>query len=88
MTRHLLPLSNPQYLIQDHSQLLLSREWLVKVDSQTSTPYLFVCACSPFDLLFEITFRCARFLTEIHFLLSGSNGLRPRHRYQDHVGRG
>ncbi|OJA14124.1 hypothetical protein AZE42_05031 [Rhizopogon vesiculosus] len=35
---------------EDHSKLLLSKEWLVKVDSQTSTPYLFKFTSSSVDL--------------------------------------
>ncbi|KAG2133669.1 uncharacterized protein EDB93DRAFT_1307039 [Suillus bovinus] len=35
---------------EDHSKALLAKEWLVKVDSQTSTPYLFKFSCSSVDL--------------------------------------
>lgn len=35
---------------EDHSKALLAKEWLVKVDSQTSTPYLFKFAYSSVDL--------------------------------------
>ncbi|KAI6042979.1 hypothetical protein EDC04DRAFT_2563379, partial [Pisolithus marmoratus] len=35
---------------QEHSKLLLSKEWLVKVDSQTSKPYLFKFYSSSVDL--------------------------------------
>ena len=30
--------------IQDHSKLLLSKEWLVKIDSDNSVPYMLVRA--------------------------------------------
>ncbi|KAG2060825.1 hypothetical protein BDR06DRAFT_993108 [Suillus hirtellus] len=36
---------------EDHSKALLAKEWLVKVDSQTSTPYLFKFFCSSVDLI-------------------------------------
>ncbi|KAG1779186.1 hypothetical protein EV702DRAFT_1178682 [Suillus placidus] len=36
--------------IEDQSKALLAKEWLVKVDSQTSTPYLFKFSCSSVDL--------------------------------------
>ncbi|KAG1733634.1 uncharacterized protein EDB91DRAFT_1251291 [Suillus paluster] len=35
---------------EDHSKFLLSKEWLVKVDSQSSTPYLFKFTYSSVDL--------------------------------------
>lgn len=35
---------------EDHSKALLAKEWLVKVDSQSSTPYLFKFAYSSVDL--------------------------------------
>ncbi|KAG0705679.1 hypothetical protein DFH29DRAFT_1029847 [Suillus ampliporus] len=35
---------------EDHSKLLFSKEWLVKVDSQSSTPYLFKFTYSSVDL--------------------------------------
>ncbi|OAX41158.1 hypothetical protein K503DRAFT_530913 [Rhizopogon vinicolor AM-OR11-026] len=35
---------------EDYSKLLLSKEWLVKVDSQASTPYLFKFTSSSVDL--------------------------------------
>jgi hypothetical protein len=35
---------------EDHSKALLAKEWLVKVDSQTSTPYLFKFSYSSVDL--------------------------------------
>jgi hypothetical protein len=41
---HVPHLSNFSYCthFKDHSKLLLSKEWLVKIDSQSSTPYLIV----------------------------------------------
>ncbi|KAI5980605.1 hypothetical protein EDD15DRAFT_884774 [Pisolithus albus] len=35
---------------EEHSKLLLSKEWLVKVDAQTSKPYLFKFYSSSVDL--------------------------------------
>ncbi|KAG1750169.1 hypothetical protein EDB19DRAFT_1846679 [Suillus lakei] len=35
---------------EDHSKALLAKEWLVKVDLQTATPYLFKFTCSSVDL--------------------------------------
>ncbi|KAI6003419.1 hypothetical protein EDC04DRAFT_2971294 [Pisolithus marmoratus] len=39
-----------EYFSEEHSKLLLSKEWLVKVDSQTSKPYLFKFYSSSVDL--------------------------------------
>ncbi|KAH7912808.1 hypothetical protein BJ138DRAFT_1171717 [Hygrophoropsis aurantiaca] len=35
---------------EEHSKLLLSKEWLAKIDSQNSTPYLMKFYCSAVDL--------------------------------------
>ncbi|KAI9000566.1 hypothetical protein BD414DRAFT_518797 [Trametes punicea] len=39
-----------EYLSEDHANLLLAKEWLVKVDNDTSTPYLFKFYASTVDL--------------------------------------
>ncbi|KAG1887268.1 hypothetical protein F4604DRAFT_1239656 [Suillus subluteus] len=39
-----------QSFTEDHSKALLAKEWLVKVDSRTSTPYLFKFSYSSVDL--------------------------------------
>ncbi|KAI6108223.1 hypothetical protein F5141DRAFT_1121658 [Pisolithus sp. B1] len=39
-----------EYFTEEHSKLLLSKEWLVKVDAQTSKPYLFKFYSSSVDL--------------------------------------
>ncbi|KAI6169132.1 hypothetical protein EDD17DRAFT_464473 [Pisolithus thermaeus] len=39
-----------EYFSEEHSKLLLSKEWLVKVDAQTSKPYLFKFYSSSVDL--------------------------------------
>ncbi|KAF9468141.1 hypothetical protein BDZ94DRAFT_845739 [Collybia nuda] len=38
------------FVAQEHSKLILSKEWLVKTDNQTSTPYLFKFYSSTADL--------------------------------------
>ncbi len=45
-------------MFQDHAKLLLTKEWLVKVDSESSTPYLLVCpSCSALKRS-KLTERC------------------------------
>ncbi|KAI0360137.1 hypothetical protein OH77DRAFT_1472228 [Trametes cingulata] len=39
-----------EYLSEEHAKLLLAKEWLVKVDNDTSTPYLFKFYASTVDL--------------------------------------
>ncbi|EGN98682.1 hypothetical protein SERLA73DRAFT_181268 [Serpula lacrymans var. lacrymans S7.3] len=39
-----------EYFSEEHSKLLLSKEWLVKIDTQTSIPYLFKFYASTVDL--------------------------------------
>ncbi|KAI6155021.1 hypothetical protein BKA82DRAFT_306865 [Pisolithus tinctorius] len=39
-----------EYFSEEHSKLLLSKEWLVKVDAQTAKPYLFKFHSSSVDL--------------------------------------
>lgn len=46
-----------EYLSQQHYQLLLNKEWLVKIDSDKSTPYLlkFYSSSVNFDCCLLIT---------------------------------
>ncbi|EPT05644.1 hypothetical protein FOMPIDRAFT_1155488 [Fomitopsis schrenkii] len=39
-----------EYFSEDHSKLLLSKEWLVKIDSDKSTPYMLKFSSSTVDL--------------------------------------
>jgi hypothetical protein len=36
-----------EYLSMEDFDKMLAKEWLVKVDSETSTPYIFVCELWP-----------------------------------------